>query len=152
MRKKNRVTIVQVAEEAGVSKQTVSRVLNDRPDVASETRLHIKEVIKRLDYKPSAVARSLIHQRSYTIGVVTAGLKFIGPSRTLNGITNKAEEMGYSLLLIELSDFGTKDIRPALDKLYAHRVDGIIWAIQEVGENRSCFIDREVSLYIPTIF
>ena len=152
MKRKGRTTIIQVAEEAGVSKQTVSRVLNNRPDVAPDTRRHIQEVIERLDYSPSAVARSLIHQRSFTIGVVTAGLKFIGPSRTLNGITNKAEEMGYSLLLIELPDFGIKDIRPTLDTLISHRVDGIIWAVPEVGENRACFHDEAVAPKIPAIF
>jgi DNA-binding LacI/PurR family transcriptional regulator len=152
MQRKKRVTIIQVAEEAGVSKQTVSRVLNNRPDVAPETRRNVQEVIERLDYRPSAVARSLIHQRSFTIGVVTAGLMHIGPSRTLNGITFKAEEMGYSLLLIELSDFGIRDIRPTLDILITHRVDGIIWAIPEVGENRACFHDKDVAPKIPTIF
>jgi DNA-binding LacI/PurR family transcriptional regulator len=146
------VTIIDVAEEAGVSKQTVSRVLNDRPDVAPETRRRVQEVIDRLDYRPSAVARSLIHQRSHTIGVVTAGLKYIGPSRTLNGITDKAEEMGYSLLLIELPDFGIRDIQPTLDTLITQRVDGIIWAVPEVGENRACFHDQDVAPKIPTIF
>ncbi len=152
MNNKKSVTIVQVAEEAGVSKQTVSRVLNDRPDVAPETRRHIEEVIERLGYRPSAVARSLIQQRSSTIGVVTAGLNFVGPSRTLNGITNKAEEMGYSVLLIELPDFGVGDIRPALDTLITHRVDGIIWAVPEVGENHAFFQEEHGSLNIPTIF
>ncbi len=152
MNRKNRVTIIHVAEEVGVSKQTVSRVLNNRPDVSPETRQHVQDVIERLNYKPSAVARSLIHQRSFTIGVVTAGLKFIGPSRTLNGITDKAEELGYALLLIELSDFGIKNIRPTLDTLNAHRVDGIIWAIPEVGENRVCFDDKNVAPKVPTIF
>ena len=152
MNTKKRVTIIQVAEEAGVSKQTVSRVLNNRPDVAPDTRRQIEEVIERLGYRPSAVARSLIQQRSYTIGVVTAGLNYVGPSRTLNGITNKAEEMGYSILLIELPDFGIMDIRPALDTLITHRVDGTIWAVPEVGKNRVFFQEEDLTPTIPTIF
>jgi LacI family transcriptional regulator len=88
--KNKRPTIKLVAKAAGVSTQTVSRVINDRPDVAPETRERIQQVIEELGYQPSALARSLIQQRSYTLGVVTAGLKFIGPSRTLNGITSKA--------------------------------------------------------------
>jgi DNA-binding LacI/PurR family transcriptional regulator len=86
-----RPTIKQVAKVAGVSTQTVSRVINDRPDVAPETRERIQMAIDELGYQPSALARSLIQQRSYTLGVVTAGLKYIGPSRTLNGITSAAE-------------------------------------------------------------
>ena len=149
---KDRVTINDVANEAGVSKQTVSRVLNDRPDVASETRQRIQEVINRLDYRPSAVARSLINRRSFTLGVVTAGLKYIGPSQTLNGIADKAEELGYALLLVELPSFDTMEVDPVLDGLLARQVDGIIWAVQEVGENRKCLQDRLPNLGVPIIF
>lgn len=152
MNNRKRVTIDQVAKEAGVSKQTVSRVLNDRPDVAPETRRHIEEIIERLGYRPSAVARSLIRQRSFTLGVVTAGLNYVGPSRTLNGITNKAEELGFSILLIELPDFRARDIHPVLDTLITHQVDGIIWAVPEVGDNRASFQEENISPNIPTIF
>lgn len=152
MNPKSRVTIMDVANQAGVSKQTVSRVLNDRPDVAPETRQYVKEVIDRLGYRPSAVARSLIQQRSFTLGVVTAGLKFMGPSQTLNGISDKAEEMGYALMLIELPTFDTKDILPIVDSLVARQVDGIIWAVQEVGENRVWVQDQLPTLPVPIIF
>lgn len=67
-----RVTIKEVAREAGVSAQTVSRVINDRPDVAPETRDRVRTVIKRLGYQPSALARSLIQQRSYSNGIIWA--------------------------------------------------------------------------------
>ena len=78
MNTNKRATIKQVAKAAGVSTQTVSRVINDRPDVSSETRGRIQQVIVELDYQPSALARSLIQQRSFTLGVVTAGLKYAG--------------------------------------------------------------------------
>jgi LacI family transcriptional regulator len=149
---RNRVTIVDVADEAGVSKQTVSRVLNNRPDVAIETRQRVREVIERLGYKPSAVARSLTRQRSFTLGIVTAGLKYIGPSQTLNGIADKAEELGYALLLIELPSFETKDIQPIIDSLITRQVDGIIWAVQEAGENRAWVEDQVITLPVPIIF
>ena len=92
----HRITIKDVAQQAGVSTQTVSRVINGRPDVAPDTRKRILEIIAQLDYRPSELARSLIQRRSFTLGVVTAGLKYIGPNRTLNGITTKAEELGYA--------------------------------------------------------
>ncbi len=119
-----------------ISTQTVSRVINDRPDVSPETRERIQQVIEELDYQPSALARSLISQRSFTLGVVTAGLKYIGPSRTLNGITSMAEELKYALLLEELPHFDTEDIKPLLQDLLARHVDGIVWAVPEVGDNR----------------
>lgn len=149
---RRRITIKQVASEAGVSTQTVSRVLNERPDVAPETRQRVKQIIERLDYLPSALARSLIHQRSHTLGVVTAGLKFIGPSRTLHGITFQAEEMGYTLLLKELPGFDTNDIAPILNSLIARQVDGIIWAVPEVGNNRDWVIERLPTLPVPMLF
>src|SRR5215207_6235497 len=106
MRPRNmRATIKEVATVAGVSTQTVSRVINERPDVSAETRKRVQGVIKQLSYQPSALARSLISQRSYTLGVVTAGLRHIGPSHTLSGITSAAEEAGYSLLLKELPSY-----------------------------------------------
>ncbi len=147
-----RPTIKEVAQAAGVSTQTVSRVINDRPDVADETRSKVNNVIEKLGYQPSALARSLIQQRSYTLGVVTAGLKFMGPSRTLNGITFQSEKMGYSLLLKELPRFDTENIKPLLQNLMAHHVDGIIWAVPQVGDNRT-WIDSELSdLSVPIVF
>ena len=76
-----RSTIKEVASVAGVSTQTVSRVINERPDVSPETRKRVQTVIEELGYQPSALARSLIRQRSQTLGVVIAGLSYLGPSR-----------------------------------------------------------------------
>jgi LacI family transcriptional regulator len=147
-----RATIKEVAREAGVSTQTVSRVINDRPDVSPETRERVQQVIDRLNYQPSALARSLIQQRSTTLGVVTAGLKFIGPSRTLNGITGRAAELGYALMLEELPRFDTQDVRPLLQGLLARHVDGIIWAAPQVGENRGWIDETLPEIPVPVIF
>jgi len=152
MNTNKRATIKQVAKAAGVSTQTVSRVINDRPDVAPETRERIQQIITELDYQPSALARSLIQQRSYTLGVVTAGLKYIGPSRTLNGITNKAEELGYALLLEEIPRFDTEDIKPRLQNLLARHVDGIVWAVPQVGDNRRWVDEILTDVPVPVIF
>ncbi|HER35269.1 MAG TPA: LacI family transcriptional regulator [Halothiobacillaceae bacterium] len=146
-----KVTIRDVAAAAGVSHQTVSRVLNDRPDVAAETRHRVQEVIRELGYQPSAIARSLTQQRSFAIGVVTAGLGYIGPSRTLNGIAEQAERMGYALLLKELPGFDTNDVQPLLNTLIARRVDGIVWAVPEVGDNRAWLDEQGAELPVPTV-
>ena len=146
-----RVTIKQVASEAGVSTQTVSRVINGRPDVSPETRERVQNVVERMRYQPSALARSLIQRRSYTLGIVTAGLKHIGPSRTLNGITQAAEDAGFALLLKELPRFDADDIIPILDALISRHVDGIIWAVPEVGENRKPFNSLPLHLSVPIV-
>jgi LacI family transcriptional regulator len=147
-----KVTIRDVAAEAGVSRQTVSRVLNDRPDVAEETRHHVLRVIEKLDYQPSAIARTLTQQRSYTLGVVTAGLRYAGPSRTLSGITEQAERMGYALLLKELPRFDGQDLQPLFNSLIARQTDGIIWAVPEVGDNRAWLEDQLDGLPVPIVF
>lgn len=148
---RGRTTIKDVASEAGVSTQTVSRVINDRPDVSRKTRKRVHEVIERLGYRPSAVARSLIRQRSCALGVVTAGLRFIGPSRTLSGITAAAEEADYSLLLKELPRFDPQEIAPIFQTLISHQVDGIIWAVPEVGDNLKWLDDPSLDLQVPVM-
>ena len=147
-----KITIRDVAAAAGVSHQTVSRVLNDRPDVAEETRQHVLQIIQELEYQPSAIARSLTQQRSYTLGVVTAGLDYAGPSRTLNGITEQAERMGYALLLKELPRFDAQDLQPLFKSLIARQIDGVIWAVAEVGDNRAWLEEPLGGLPVPTIF
>jgi DNA-binding LacI/PurR family transcriptional regulator len=153
MRPKNmRATIKEVASVAGVSTQTVSRVINERPDVSPGTRKRVQEVIKALSYQPSALARSLISQRSYTLGVATAGLKHIGPSRTLSGITAAAGEAGYSILLKELPSYDTEAIAPIFQEFLSHHVDGIIWAVSEVGENRKWIINPPADIEVPLVY
>jgi LacI family transcriptional regulator len=147
-----RATIKEVASAAGVSTQTVSRVINDRPDVSPETRKRVQDIIDQLRYQPSALARSLIRQRSYTLGVVTAGLRYIGPSRTLSGITRAAEGAGYSLLLKELPQFTANNVNPIFQTLISRHVDGIIWAVSEVGENLNWVNKLSIDLDIPIVY
>lgn len=147
-----KTTIYEVAKEAGVSRQTVSRVINNRPDVAIETRQRVLEIIDRLEYRPSAIARSLSQRRSYNFGVLTAGLKYFGPSTTLSGITGMSEELGYGLLLKELSSFNSTNIKPSLAWFLDHQVDGIIWAAPEIGSNRDWITDMIDEIQVPIIF
>lgn len=145
------LTIKDVAAAAGVSTQTVSRVINERPDVADATRQHVTAVIEKLGYRPSALARSMIRRRSYTLGVVTAGLKYTGPSRVLHGITDAAEVEGYGLLLKQLESFGSTAVQPILDRLVERRVEGVIWAVPEVGDNHAWLQDHAARLGVPIV-
>ncbi len=147
-----RSTIKEVAQAAGVSIQTVSRVINDHPDVAQATRQNILRVIAELDYRPSALARGLIQQRTCTLGIVTAGLKYIGPSFTLNGIISKAESKGYAIFLEELPGFHVNQVSQRLDTLLARQVDGILWAVPEIGDNRDWLEQEPLTLPVPIVF
>lgn len=118
----------------GVSVQTVSRVINRRPDVSPATRAAVEGAIAAVGFQPSAVARSLVQQRSYTLGVIAAGLRYFGVAQTLNGITEESEASGYALLLKEVPTSAEVDVLPVIDFLMAHRVEGIIFAAPDLGE------------------
>jgi LacI family transcriptional regulator len=150
--RRKRVTIKDVAQAAGVSTQTVSRVMNKFSYVSGETRQRVEAVVEQLGYRPSTLARSLIQQRSYTLGVVTYGLKYIGPSRTLNGIADKADELGYMLLMKELNNFDANRIDDVIDSLLAHQVDGILWAAPEIGDNHAWIEQRMEKIPVPMLF
>lgn len=152
MGRSSKPTIYDIAKIAGVSRQTVSRVLNNRPDVSPDTRKQILDIIHELNYQPSAVARSLSRQKTNLLGVVTAGLQFIGPSRTLSGITKKSQSLGYGLLIKELDSFTANHVQPLLDWFQAHQVDGILWAAPEISDNRSWVDQLNPELDIPIIF
>jgi LacI family transcriptional regulator len=153
MRYKNRqVTISQVAKESGVSSQTVSRVINNRQEITPETRQHVQEVIKRLGYQPNAIARSLSQRRSHTLGVVTSGLEYYGPSHILVGVEQGANREGLSILLNLLHQPESENIGPIVNGLMSRQVEGIIWAAPEIGNNRSWFRETIPQLAIPVIF
>jgi LacI family transcriptional regulator len=147
-----RVTIREVAEQAGVSTQTVSRVLNHRPDVAPETRRRVQEIIDRLGYQASNIARSLVQGRSFTLGVVAWGLEYFGPSRALSGIEQGASELGYVLLLSLMRQPGNSDVGQLLRDMLARQVDGIVWAVPEIDSNRDWIREQHSRLPVPVVF
>lgn len=151
METRRRVTIRQVAEEAGVSTQTVSRVINNRPDVAPNTRRRVQEVVARLGYQPSYFARSLVQGRSFTIGVVGYGLDYFGPSCTLAGIEQEASQSGYRLLLSLVRQPENNRIDQLLGEMLSRHVDGLIWAVPEIGNNRA-WLDRVYEFPVPIVF
>ncbi len=119
----------------GVSTQTVSRVINKRPDVSPETRRSVEAAIAEHGFQPSAVARSLVQRRSQMLGVIVAGLRYYGVAQTLNGMAEATEAAGYSLILKELASFDVPDIVPVVEFFVAHRVEGIIFAPPQMGAN-----------------
>lgn len=90
---KRKVTIRDVAVMAQISNQPASCVSNNRPD-ADKERQRVCRVTENLGYQSGALARSLIQQRSHTLGFITTGLQFRDPPQILNGIAKHAEEMG----------------------------------------------------------
>ncbi len=115
-----------VAALAGVSHQTVSRVVNGHPNVAPRTRERVEQAIAQLGYRPNYAARALVTGCSRTIGLVTVHLDHHGPAQTLIGLEKAAREAGYSLSVSILDDPSAGAMREAVDRLVSHRVDAVV--------------------------
>jgi DNA-binding LacI/PurR family transcriptional regulator len=118
--------MVDVARLAGVSQQTVSRVVNNSPNVAPEVRERVEVAIARLRYRPNPSARALATSRTMNIGIVSFGLAQYGPSVALTGIADEARRAGYATNLVTLASVDRASMRAALDHLLADSVDGIV--------------------------
>ena len=122
---RRRVTIDDVAELAGVSYQTVSRVINNRPDVADATRARIQKVIAETSYRPSHIARSLATARTATIGLVVPDISNPFFSVLARGAEQTASEQDYSILLCNTGENVSREIE-VLNMLHERYVDGVI--------------------------
>jgi LacI family transcriptional regulator len=147
-----RVTIREVARAAGVSTQTVSRVLNHRPDVAPETVARVREVIAELGYSPNLLARGLTQGRTHLLGVVAFGLDYFGPSRIITGIDEQAAALGYSISLTLIHRPESDQVDALLTNLVSRQVDGILWAVPEIANNREWLRSNSRDLPVPLVF
>lgn len=127
MSSKNRLTIAEVAREAGVSTQTVSRVINERPDVAPETRQRVQQVIRRLGYQPSALARGLASRRTRTLGLITADFSDYFFTQVIAGAEVEARKYGYYFMLGS-TERNPQDEPEYIRLLTEHHVQGILFA------------------------
>lgn len=121
-----RPNISDVAKAAGVSYQTVSRVLNDAPDVSAATRGRIQQIIKDLGYRRSRAATALSTSRSTAIGILTDGSPRFGPVGTLLALEKVARQKGYFTTVVTVEDYQEESVSKALDTLDEIQVDGII--------------------------
>ena len=120
-------TIRDVAAAAGVSYQTVSRVINEKPDVAKDTRRRVLEVIERLGYQPSAVARGLASRKTHTLGLITQDFSDYFFTQVIVGAEAEARRHGYYFILG--STERNPDDEPEYLRLLTEReVDGILFA------------------------
>ncbi len=126
MNRYKQVNIYTVAQEAGVSIKTVSRVINNLPDVSPETRQRIQEVIEKLGYEPNAIARGLVSQKTRTLGLINADFTDANISLMICGAKNEALKHGY-LIVLGSTEIVEKN-QPEYVRLLTNRyVEGIIF-------------------------
>ncbi|QIK57379.1 LacI family transcriptional regulator [Erysipelothrix sp. HDW6A] len=120
-----RVTIYDVAKEAGVSLATVSRVINGLEIVREETRVKVETAIDKLGYKPNAIAQGLALQKTTTIALLVPEASFAYTGQIINGLIDVAKIYKYNIMLHTMTE-GIVDIKDVIDDVIKSRVDGVI--------------------------
>ncbi len=118
--------MADVAKLAGVSHQTVSRVLNGAPHVRPDTRDRVLAAIRELDYRPNSAARALVTKRSQTLGVVSFDSTLYGPASMLDGIEQAARSAGYFVSVASLRSLDSRSVQEAVDRLRDQGVEGVV--------------------------
>jgi len=118
--------MADVAKLAGVSHQTVSRVINGSSHVRPETRQRVLAAMDRLDYRPNPAARALVTGRSGTLGVVSFDTTLYGPASTLFAIEQAAHAAGYFITIVSLLALDRASVLGAIERLRVQGVDGIL--------------------------
>jgi len=130
-----KITLNDVADHSGVSYQTVSRVINNHPNVADSTRARVLESIQTLNYRPNQAARSLVTNRSNLIAVISFGTTFYGPSQMVSNITQQAKESNYHVTLSTVERLELDDIKAAINDVSGQLIDGIIMIMPVISKD-----------------
>jgi DNA-binding LacI/PurR family transcriptional regulator len=118
--------ITDVARLAGVSHQTVSRVINNENTVRPVTRERVEKAMVELKYRPSMVARALVTRRTRTIGLISTGNPLYGPSSTALGFNEAARDAGYQVTTASMSNADPKGLLDAVDVLLSQSVEALV--------------------------
>lgn len=120
------VTLYDVADYAGVSYQTVSRVINQASHVSQKTRLKVEEAMQALHYVPNRVAQQLAGKHSQTIGLAITTLSLHAPSQIAAAIKSRAGEQQFNVVISMVEKPGLEACKAAINSLLSQRVDGLI--------------------------
>lgn len=147
---KRHVSLKDLALELGVSISTVSRALNDHPDISPEITQKVKKLAAELNYTPNPLAMGLLKQATRMIGVIVPDLVTHFYSSIISGIEAVAEEKGYYVLIASSNESLRKEIK-AVDNLLKTRVEGLIVCLSQETKTFDHF-DRLIQNQIPLVF
>ena len=120
-----KVTIKDIAREADVSVTTVSRVLNNKPDVGDDTRAKILKIIDEMNYNPNSVARGLVMQKTHTIGLIIPDISNPFFPQVARAVEDKAQKLGYSVIFFNTDNHLERE-KKAVELFKSKQVDGLI--------------------------
>ena len=147
---KSHVSLKDLAREIGVSISTVSRALNNHPDISPAMTLKIKKLAAEMNYTPNPLAMGLLKQATRMIGVIVPDLVTHFYSSIISGIEQVAEEKGYYILIASSSESLQKEIN-SVENLLKTRVEGLIVCLSQETKSYGHF-DRLISNNIPLVF
>ena len=124
--KSKSATLEDVARHAGVSYQTVSRVLNKSANVSEATRRKVEKSIEALRYVPNRLAQQLVGKESQTVGLVTISLAWHAPSQVAAAVKRYANLEGYQVLISMIDESVNQSIQDSINELKSQRVDKVI--------------------------
>lgn len=130
----NQITIKDIARKLGVSPSTVSRALKDHPDISSDTKKQVNLLAKNLNYQPNAIALSLKHSRSFTIGVIIPETVHYFFSSVISGIEDIAYDAGYNVMICQSAERYDRELSNS-QMLYSNRVDGLLVSLAKGTQN-----------------
>lgn len=142
-----RITIETVAQAAGVSRQTVSRAMNDKGEISPETKERVLKAIQELGYQPNRLAQGMVTQRTKTVGLVMPDITNLFFPEVARGVQDAGRLHDYNVLLCNTDDEPEEEIR-VLNSLAAQRVDGI-FMIGSVADDAA--LARFADFYSPIV-
>ena len=151
MYKPKHMTMIDVAKAANVSHQTVSRVINDHPRVASETRERVLKVIRELNYRPSRVARSLAAKQTRTLALVAYDMSYYGPTQMVINIEKAARSAGYDMFFANIDPEAVSDIVSIANLIAERSVDGALLIAPVMDIQYSRMIDQLTNIPVLQI-
>jgi LacI family transcriptional regulator len=150
MANQKRISLKDLAHELGVSIATVSRALRNSPEIGQEMQMKVKELAKRLNYRPNPFAQSLRKEGPRIIGVVVPNLVTHFYAAVLDGIEDEARRAGYSVISSNSHESCEDEMR-AIDNFVNLHVEGIIASVSQNTTDYSHF-EKVSKMGIPLVF
>ncbi|MCK4991024.1 MAG: LacI family DNA-binding transcriptional regulator, partial [Bacteroidales bacterium] len=145
-----RVTIKDIARELGVSPSTVSRAMKDHPDISSETKKQVNELVEKLKYRPNTVALSLRSRKTNIIALVVPEIVHHFFSSVISGIEEVAQEAGYHVMIFQSNESYEREVA-IVQSLASMQIDGLLVSVAKTSMKFGHF-NELMNEGIPLVF